>query len=335
MKLSAKLACAMAPAFCAAAFAAAAAGTADSPQGPALSYPTKPITLVVPFPPGGLADLVARPLATKLGAALKQTVIVENRGGASGTIGTGHVASAAPDGYTLLFATANEIGVCPVLYHNLTYNTYRSFTPISQVVDFPAVLVTPQSDQEDFAQLVKRARAKPGKVAFASSGAGSTNHLTAEVFRKSEGLDIINVHYKGGGPAMADVAGGHVDAMFATLPSALPLIRAGKLKALATTGAARSAVLPDVPTLLDLGVKQGDITVWAGVLAPAGLPAEIAQRLNAEIKKIVTDPEFVSFLRQNGADPLYSTPDQFARSIRAHREFWEPIIKTAGISVGQ
>ncbi|OZI23877.1 hypothetical protein CAL26_10725 [Bordetella genomosp. 9] len=346
MKLAVKVAWAITSALCATAFAAHAyaanaGASAPAPQtapgaaGAAGDYPAKPITLVVPFPPGGLADLVARPLATRLGAALKQSVIVENRGGASGTIGTAHVANSAPDGYTLLFATANEIAVCPVLYQNLPYDTYQSFTPIAQVVDFPAVLVTPQSNQEDFAQLVKRARAKPGTLAFASSGAGSTNHLTAEVFRKSEGLNIINVHYKGGGPAMADVAGGHVDAMFATLPSALPLIRAGKLRALATTGATRSTVLPDVPTLLDLGVKQGDVTVWAGVLGPAGMPSDITQRLNAEIGKIVNDPEFQSFLRQNGAEPLYSTTAQFGKNVRAYRDFWEPIIKTAGISVNQ
>jgi tripartite-type tricarboxylate transporter receptor subunit TctC len=335
MKPALKLACAIASSLCTTVFAASAGASTVSPQAASADYPAKPITLVVPFPPGGLADLVARPLATRLGAALKQTVIVENRGGASGTIGTAHVASSAPDGYTLLFATANEIAVCPVLYHNLPYDTYQSFTPIAQVVDFPAVLVTPQSNQEGFADLVKRARAKPGTLAFASSGAGSTNHLTAEVFSKSERLNIINVHYKGGGPAMADVAGGHVDAMFATLPSALPLIRAGKLRALATTGATRSSVLPEVPTLLDLGIKQGDVTVWAGVLGPAGLPVEITQRLNAEIKKIVTDPGFQAFLRQNGAEPLYSTTAQFGKNIRAYRDFWEPIIKTAGISLNQ
>lgn len=318
---------------CACSFAHAATTTDAGNKAEAETYPAKAITLVVPFPPGGLADLVARPLATKLSAALKQPVIIENRGGASGTIGTAHVASSAPDGYTLLLATANEIAVCPILYKNLPYTTDKSFTPIAQVVDFPAVLVTPWSRNTSFAELVKQARANPGTLSFASSGAGSTNHLTAEVFRNAEKLDITNVHYKGGGPAMADVAGGHVDAMFATLPSALPLIRAEKLQPLATTGAARSSILPNVPTLVELGVKQGNITVWAGILGPRDLPPAVTRRLSAEIEKIVTSTEYKTFLRDNGAEALFSSPEQFTRNIASYRSFWEPVIQHAKIAL--
>lgn len=307
---------------------ALAASSTSSPV-----YPDKPIKLIVPFPPGGLADAVARPLAQRLGAALGQPVIVENRGGASGTIGTGHVAASAPDGYTLLFATANEIAVCPLLYAKLPYDTFNSFTPIASVVDFPAVLVTAPGGARDLAALMSQARQRPGKVAFASSGAGSTNHLVAEVLRKAEGIDIVNVHYKGGGPAMTDVAGGHVDAMFATLPSALPLIQGGTLRALATSGPQRAKVLPDVPTLVELGVRGGDVTIWAGVLGPAGMPPAVVQRLSEEIGRITNSAEFTAFLESTGAQAHFVPPDGLRQSIRTHYDFWSRTIKEAGISL--
>lgn len=178
-----------------------------------------------------------------------------------------------------------------------------------------------------------QARSTSMGLSFASSGVGSTNHLAAEVFRRAQNIEITNVHYKGGGPAMNDVAGGHVNAMFATLPSALPLIRADKLHALATTGATRSAVLPDVPTLLELGVAQGKITVWAGILGPNGLPPHVTKRLSEEIRKIVTSDAYRVFLKENGAEAVVSTPDEFRSNIRAYRAFWEPVIRDARISV--
>lgn len=297
------------------------------------SWPEQAIKLVVPFPPGGLADLVARPLAEKLGTALGQPVIIENRGGASGTIGTAHVAASTPDGYTLLFATANEIAVSPILYPNLRYNAFDSFTPVASVVEFPSVLVTGAGKPATVAALVQDARTRPGRVSFASSGAGTTNHLMAELFREAEHVDILHVHYKGGGPAMADVVAGHVEAMFATLPSALGLIAGGGLQPLAVSSARRSPALPQVPTLAELGQPELAVTIWAGVLGPAGLPDDITQRLNSEIGRIVQAPEFREFLDRNGASVRFTTPAGLKESIADHHARWSRTIKTAGIAL--
>lgn len=297
------------------------------------AWPEQAIKLVVPFPPGGLADLVARPLAEKLGAALGQPVIIENRGGASGTIGTAHVAAATPDGYTLLFATANEIAVSPILYPNLRYNPFDSFTPVASVVDFPSILVTGPGKPKTVKALVDDAVARPGRVSFASSGAGTTNHLMAELFREAEHVDILHVHYKGGGPAMADVAAGHVEAMFATLPSALGLIAGGGLQPLAVSSPQRSPALPEVPTLAELGQPELAITIWAGVLGPAGLPDAVTQRLNTEIGQIVNAPEFQKFLGSNGASARFTSPEGLKESIADHYARWSRTIKSAGIAL--
>lgn len=302
-----------------------------SPGMAIASWPEQPIKLVVPFPPGGLADLVARPLAEKLSVALKQPVVVENRAGASGTLGTAYVATAAPDGYTLLLATANEIAVSPILYPRLRYNPFDSFTPIASVVDFPSVLVTGPRKPSSYRALVDEVHARPGAVSFASSGAGTTNHLMAELFREAEKAEVLHVHYKGGGPAMADVAAGHVDAMFATLPSALGQIKGGALRPVAVSSAQRSPVLPDVPTLGELGRPELAVTIWAGVLGPAGLPADITQRLNIEIGRIAQTPEFREFLQRNGATVRFSTAEGLRQSIAEHHKRWAATIESAGI----
>jgi len=297
------------------------------------AWPEKPIRLIVPFPPGGLADLVARPLAEGLGEKLGQPVVVENRGGASGTIGTAFVAGAQPDGYTLLFATANEIAVSPLLYRELRYTPFDSFTPVASVVDFPSILVTAPGEPKDFNGLVEQVRARPGAVSFASSGAGTTNHLMAELFRDALNLDVLHVHYKGGGPAMADVAAGHVEAMFATLPSALGLINGQRLQPIAVSSPQRSAALPDVPSVSELGHPELAVTIWAGVLGPAGMPDEATRKLSGAVAEIVQSPNFQAFLTRNGATPQYADAAGLKQAIADHYARWSRTIQRAHIAL--
>jgi tripartite-type tricarboxylate transporter receptor subunit TctC len=305
-----------------------------APQGAqaADAYPTKPIHLVVPFPPGGVADLLARPVADKLGQMLGQPVIVENRGGATGTIGAAYVANAAPDGYTLLFGTTNEIAMSPTLYKALPYDPTKAFAPITPVAEFPNVLVVgPTIDAHTLAELTELARKAPRSLSFASSGEGSTNHLTAELYRTQANVDILHIPYKGGGPALVDVTGGHVSAMFATLPSAVSLIQSGKLRALAVTGGHRSPALPAVPTAQEAGMPQLVVTTWNGVLAPAGTPAPVIDTLYQALRKIVADPGIQAKFAAVGAEPLVTSPQTFAAAIRSDFDLWSGVIKRAGI----
>jgi tripartite-type tricarboxylate transporter receptor subunit TctC len=300
----------------------------------AQAYPDKPIHLVVPFPPGGVADIIARPVAEKLSNALGQPVIVENRGGATGTIGGAYVAHAAPDGYTLLFGTTNEIAMSPTLYSALPYDPTRDFAPVAIVAQFPNVLVTgPTVKATRLADLTAQAQARPKSLTFASSGQGSTNHLTAELYRNQANVQVVHIPYKGGGPALVDLTGGHVDAMFATLPSAVALIKGGKLRALAVTGQSRSPALPDVPTAREAGLPGLVVTTWNGVLAPAGTPAAVVDRLAQALKQAVDDPDIRNKLAAVGAEPLYTPPQAFATVIRDDYARWSSLIKKAGIKV--
>lgn len=300
----------------------------------AQAYPTKPIRLIVPFPPGGVADLIARPVAEKISVSLGQPVIIENRGGATGTIGAAYVANSAPDGYTLLFGTTNEIAMSPTLYKALPYDPTKAFAPVMPVAEFPNVLVVgPTVAAKSFAELVTLARAKPKGLAFASSGEGSTNHLTAELFKTQANADILHIPYKGGGPALVDLTGGHVDAMFATLPSAVALIKGGKLRALAVTGERRSSALPDVPTAKESGMPGLVVTTWNGVLAPAGTPPAVIDRLYQALQQAVADPDLKQKLAAVGAETMTSSPQAFADTIRKDFDRWSGVIKQAGIKV--
>jgi tripartite-type tricarboxylate transporter receptor subunit TctC len=300
----------------------------------AQTYPDKPIHLVVPFPPGGVADIIARPVAEKLSNALGQPVIVENRGGATGTIGGAYVAHAAPDGYTLLFGTTNEIAMSPTLYSALPYDPTRDFAPVAIVAQFPNVLVTgPTVKATRLADLTAQAQARPKSLTFASSGQGSTNHLTAELYQNQANVQVVHIPYKGGGPALVDLTGGHVDAMFATLPSAVALIKGGKLRALAVTGQSRSPALPDVPTAREAGLPGLVVTTWNGVLAPAGTPPAVVDRLAQALKQAVDDPDIRNKLAAVGAEPLYTPPRAFAAVIRDDYARWSSLIKKAGIKV--
>ncbi|ANN72593.1 Bug family tripartite tricarboxylate transporter substrate binding protein [Bordetella bronchialis] len=300
----------------------------------AQTYPDKPIHLVVPFPPGGVADIIARPVAEKLATTLGQPVIVENRGGATGTIGAAYVAHSAPDGYTLLLGTTNEIAMSPTLYGTLPYDPTRDFAPVAIVAQFPNVLVVgPTVKAATLADLTSQAKAKPKSLTFASSGLGSTNHLTAELYQNEAGVQITHIPYKGGGPALVDLTGGHVDAMFATLPSAVTLIKAGKLHALAVTGDKRSTALPDVPTVKESGLPGVVVTTWNGIIAPAGTPQPVIDRLAQALKQAVEDPGIQQKLAAVGAEPSYTPPRAFAGIIRDDYARWSALIKKAGIKV--
>jgi tripartite-type tricarboxylate transporter receptor subunit TctC len=300
----------------------------------AQDYPVRPIHLIVPFPPGGVADIIARPIADRLATSLGKPVVVENRGGVTGTLGASYVAHATPDGYTLMLGTTNEIAMSPTLYQSMPYDPTTAFAPITPVAVFPDVLVVgAQVPVKTLADLVAMARAKPNTVTFASSGVGSTNHLTAEIFQRQANVTILHVPYKGGGPALADVYGGQVTAIFATLPSAVGLIKGGKLRALAVTGLNRSNVLPDVPTGKESGMPELVVTTWNGVLAPAGTPPDVVARLHKALADAAADPALKQIFGALGAETELISPEQFGLRIRTDFDRWSAVIKQAGIAM--
>src|SRR5512139_222590 len=262
-----------------------------APAAFAQDFPTKPIRLVVTYPPGGGADLMARLVAPKMAEALGQQVIVENKPGASGQIGAGEVARAAPDGYTLML-DASSFAVNPSLYAKLPYDPNRSFTPLAVLALYPNMLVvTPSFPPKDVKELVALAKEKPGTVAFASSGNGSAQHLAGELFKQKAGVDMTHIPYKGGGPAMNDVMGGQVPVFFANVASGLAHVKGGKLRALALTGAKRVASLPDTPTMAEAGVPGYEVYEWNAIFAPAGTPERVVGKLAAAIKAAMESPE--------------------------------------------
>ena len=305
-----------------------------STQSSAQTYPTKPIKLVVPFPPGGVADIIARPLAEGLTNYLGQPVVVDNKGGATGTIGASFVANAPADGYTLLLGTSNEITMSPTLFKTLPYDPNTAFTPITPVGEFPNVLVVgPSVTSKNLTEFIELIRSKPNRITFASSGTGSTNHLTAVLFANQAKLDIVNVPYRGGGPALADLLGGQVDALFATLPSAMAQIKAGKLRALAVTGNTRSAVLPEVPTIKELGLAGVVVTTWNGVLAPAKMPPRLAKQIHDAIVHVAEEPGFKEKMLAVGVEPAILASPEFSARIKSEYEKWSLLIKRSGMSI--
>jgi tripartite-type tricarboxylate transporter receptor subunit TctC len=304
--------------------------------GMAQTYPNKPVRLIIPFAPGGVADVIARPIADRLSRTLGQPVVVESRAGATGTLGAAYVAQSAPDGYTLLLGTTNEIAMSPTLYQALPYDPRTAFAPITSVAVFPNVLVVGKDTPfRTLADLIAAARDKPGTLTFASSGVGSTNHLSAELFKREAKVNILHVPYKGGGPALIDVSGGHVTAMFATLPSAVSLIQSGVIRALAVTGSHRSDILPDVPTVIEAGLPGVVVTTWNGVLAPAGTPPELLVRLHKALADAVAEPSLKATFAAVGAETELITPQEFEARIRADFDRWSLVIKQADISAQQ
>ena len=297
----------------------------------AQTYPAKPIRLVVPFPPGGPADAVARPLAQKLTETLGQPVVIDNRPGATGTIGAGIVAKSPPDGYTLLLGTSNELAMSPGLYGKLPYNPNEDFAPLSIVIVFPNILVThPSLPVRSTAELVALARSRPGQLNFATSGAGSTNHLSGELFKSLARVKVSFVPYKGGGPAVIGLMGGHVEAMFATMPSAVSFVQSGKLKALMITDQKRWSVLREVPNANEAGLPELVVITWNGVLAPAGTPAPLVARLHADILKVANTQDMKDRMAVQAAEVFTTSPDEFAGILRRDFARWLKVIKESG-----
>jgi tripartite-type tricarboxylate transporter receptor subunit TctC len=301
-------------------------------------YPTKAVTFIVPFAPGGGTDISARTVAAKLTSLWSKsggaTVIVENRGGAGGILGADAVAKARPDGYTLLIANVGTQSINPSLYPKLPYNPDTAFAPVSLICELPFVLMaSPKFAPNNVKELVAFAKANPDKVTYASSGSGGSPHLTAELFQLATGTQLLHVPYKGGGPAMTDLMAGHVDLLFASVLESSGNIKSGKLKGLAVTHAKRSPALPDVPTLAEAGVKNAESGSWIALLAPAGTPAPIIEKLAADVKAVVADPDVREKLVAQGAVPQSSTPAQLQALIDADRARYGKIIRDKGLKV--
>ena len=296
------------------------------------AYPAKPVTLIVPFSPGGGTDITARTVATKLTATWGQTAIVENRPGAGGIIGADAVAKAKPDGYTLLIANVGTQAINPFLYAKLPYKYEAAFAPISLVCELPFVLMSsPTFPPNNVKELIAYASANPGKVTVASSGLGGSPHLTAEIFQLVTNTRLTHIPYKGGGPAMTDLMAGHVDLLFASVLEGAPFIKTGKLKGLAVTHAKRSPALPEVPTIAEAGVKNGESGSWIALLAPAGTPAAIIDKVNADIRAMVAEPDMRDKLIAQGAVPQAGTPAELQKLIAADSARYGKIIQDKGL----
>lgn len=312
---------------------AAAASVAGSASVEAQVFPSRPIRIVVPYAPGGGADTVARLLAPKLQDALGQTVLIDNKPGAGGVIGDDTVAKAPPDGHTLLLG-AFAHAVNPSLLPRMPFRTPDDFAPISLLVVVPDLLVvTPSLPAQSVAELIALAKAQPGKLSYGSSGNGTAQHLAAELFKARTGADIQHVPYKGGGPALVDVAAGHVQMLFGNMSSALPQAQAGRVRAMAVTSPKRSPAAPDVPTIAESGVPGYDMYEWNALLAPAGTPAAVIQRVQQEAAKALRAPDVVARLATLGAEPVGSTPAELAAFLRTELAKWADIVKSAGIKV--
>jgi tripartite-type tricarboxylate transporter receptor subunit TctC len=298
----------------------------------AQAYPSRPVTLIVGFAPGGGTDTVARVMQKKLGEYLGQTVVVENRAGAGGTIAAGIVAKAEPDGYTFLLATIAALAVAPHLNSKLPYNPLTDFAPLSMATESGNVLVVhPSVPAKTLAEFVKLANSRPGGIAYGTSGVGSAGHLAGELFRLTAKTNLTHVPYKGGGPAMSDLLGGQIPSVFASATTATPQVQSGKLRALGSTGTKRSASLPDVPTIAEQGYPGYQATNWYAFVAPAKTPKDIVTRLNRELVKTLNDPGVHAAILKQGEDPTPSTPEELARHIRSEYDTWGKVIRDAGI----
>jgi tripartite-type tricarboxylate transporter receptor subunit TctC len=295
-------------------------------------YPSRPIRIVVPFAPGGSADFVARLLGQSLAESWGQQVIVDNRPGASGMIGNELVARSTPDGYTLTIGTLGPFAVNQTLFAKVPYDNVKDFAPITLTGISSHILVAhPSIAVESVNDVIALARAKPGQLAFASSGTGNATHLTFELFKARAGIDIVHVPYKGGGPAMADLLGGQVSFSFASMPSALPFVQAGRLRAIAVTGAQRSPLFPSVPTVAEAALPGFASEDWQGILAPAKTPADIITKLNYEIARVLAGQDVKAKLAAAGFDARTSTPQWFAEFIQSETLKWAKLLKQSGI----
>jgi tripartite-type tricarboxylate transporter receptor subunit TctC len=312
--------------FCAAAACAVAAG--------AQSYPTKPVRLIVAFPPGGAADLVARAIAQRLTEQWQQQIIVDNRSGAGGVIGTELAARAAPDGYTVLFGSSSTFATGPVLQPQLPYHPQRDFAPITLTTLIPNIMVAHAAvPVRSVKELVEYAKARPQQLSYASNGNATASHIAGELFRHRTGIQWIHVPYKGAGPAIVDVVGGHVQFLIGAISTSLPHVRAGKIRAIAVTGMQRSSAIPDVPTVAESGYPGFEVVQWFGLLAPAKTPADVVGRWNRAVVEMHKEPAFAERFTRQGLEPATTSSKAFADFIAAEAAKWGKVFKEVGISV--
>jgi len=296
------------------------------------AYPERPVRLISAFAPGGATDVAARALAARLSQTWKQQVIVENRPGAGGNIGGDAVAKAEPDGYTLLMASPAEVTINQHVFPKMQYDPMKDLVPVSKVATAPLVLlVHPKVPVRSVEELIRHARDQAGRLNYASSGTGGPQHLAAEQFKMQQGLQITHVPYKGGAPAIADLLGGQVDMFFSGMPPALSQVKAGKLRALAVTSAARSRQLPDVPTMVEAGVPGFIVENWQGVFAPAGTPQAVIEKLNRDINAVLEDPAFAENLASQGAEPAPGTLEQFRRFVHEQDAHYAKLARDTGV----
>lgn len=308
----------------------AIAGGAQA-QSPAATYPNKPIRLIVPFPPGGGTDILARLIATRLGDQNQWTIVADNKSGAGGTIGITEAVKAAPTGYDLVIGQKDNLVIGPWLYKNLTWDPTRDLTPVAHLAYTPVLIATSANSKfRTLADVVAAARAAPGRISYGSPGNGTSIHLSAELFEKAAGIQFVHIPYKGSTPALMDALAGNVDLLVSSVPSAMSQIKSGKLRPLAVTSAKRSSSLPDVPTIAESGYKGFDVSTWYGVLAPAGTPAPIVARLNADINRLLANPEVKEAIQAQGAEPEAMTQARFAQLLKSDYAKWQGIVEASG-----
>ncbi len=313
---------------------ALAVGTSAHAQAPAPAFPSKPIRLIVPFPPGGGTDILSRLVATKLTEANKWTVVADNKGGAGGTIGIGEAVKAAPTGHDLVMGQKDNLVIGPWLYKNLPWDPTRDLTAVAHVAWTPVIIATSvNSKYKTLADVVAAAKAAPGTVTYGSPGNGTSIHLAGDLFEKAAGIKLSHIPYKGSNPALMDALAGNVDLLVSSVPSAMGQIKAGKLRPLAVTSAQRSSSLPDVPTVAESGFKDFDVSTWYGLFAPAGTPASIVGILNAEVNKLLATAEMKSAIHAQGAEPQAMTSAQFEALLKTDYAKWKGIVEASGAKI--
>ncbi len=301
-------------------------------SGPA--YPSKPIRLIVPFPPGGGTDILSRLVATKLTEQVKWTVVADNRAGAGGTIGITEAVKAAPTGYDLVMGQKDNLVIGPWLYKNLPWDPTRDLVAVAHIAYTPVVIATSANSKfKTLADVINAARSAPGKVSYGSPGNGTSIHLAGELFEKAANIELSHIPYKGSNPAMMDALAGNVDLLVSSVPSAMAQIKSGKLRPLAVTSAKRSSSMPDVPTVAELGFKDFDVSTWYGVLAPAGTPAQVVTALNTEINKLLASQEVRDAIHAQGAEPEAMTPAKFATLLKTDYAKWKGIVEASGAKI--
>jgi len=312
--------------------AAAALGALAVSQALAQGYPTKPVKMIVPFPPGGPTDVQARIVAQKLGESLGQPVVIDNRGGAGGMLGSDIAAKSAPDGYTLLMGASGPHAVGVLTRKEPPYDPLKDFTPLSLVSYSPLMLVVhPSVKANSVQELIALAKAQPGKLNYGSFGNGTMAHFAGELFKLQAGVDIVHVPYKGTAPALADLLAGQIPMMFDTIITSLPHVKSGRLRGLAVTKSTRSQAVPELPTVAEAGLPGFQAVSWIGLMGPANMPKDIVDRLSNEMVKMLGDPALRQKLLDAGAEPVGSSAAEFATHMKAEMERWEPVVKAAGL----